>query len=135
MTIAESLKKYKDIEADLLLGAVLKQSKEFLYLHPDKVLTAGQTKKLADMVKKRKAGMPAAYLLGYKYFYGLEFKVNQHVLIPRPESEWLVDETLKIISQKLKRNAKEPLKVLDVGTGSGCLAISIAKNADKKRVK
>lgn len=130
MTIAGALKKYSKIEADLLLGHVLKQSKEFLYMHGAQKLTAAQQKKFEAITTKRKDGVPAAYLLGYKYFYSLKFKVNRSVLIPRPETEWLVDETLKIL--KTKRSGA---KVLDVGTGSGCIAISIAKNADPKKAK
>ncbi len=135
MTIAEALKKYKDVEADLLLGHVLKQSKEFLYLHPAQKLTAPQKANFERITKKRQAGMPAAYLLGYKYFYGLKFKVNRNVLIPRPETEWLVDETLGMIKRRLRTNPTKALRILDVGTGSGCIAISIAKNVDPRKVK
>ncbi|HEX3099537.1 MAG TPA: peptide chain release factor N(5)-glutamine methyltransferase, partial [Patescibacteria group bacterium] len=87
MTIAQALKKYSKIEADLLLGHVLKQPKEFLYLHGEQKLSPAQLRKFEVFAKKRVAGMPVAYLLGYKYFYGLKFKVNRSVLIPRPESE------------------------------------------------
>jgi release factor glutamine methyltransferase len=76
--------------------------------------------------------VPVAYILGYKYFYGLKFKVNRHVLIPRPETEWLVDKTLEIIDQKFKASPTKTLKILDVGTGSGCIPISIAANIAKK---
>lgn len=125
MTIAQALKKYSAIEADLLLGHVLKQSKEFLYLHDDKKLTSVQQNKFLGMTKKRQTGLPVAYLIGYKYFYGLKFKVNKDVLIPRPETEWIVDKTLQIIGKK-------PLSIIDVGTGSGCIAISLAKNSKAK---
>lgn len=70
--------------------------------------------------------MPAAYLLGYRDFYGLRFKVNKATLIPRPESEWLVEQTVRHL---LKTGGQS--KVMDVGTGSGCLAIAIAKHAPK----
>ncbi len=130
MTIAEILKQYNDIEADLLLGAVLNKTKEFLYLHPDKPLTKLQEQKFVAQAKQRRKGMPAAYLLGYKYFYGLKFKVTPDVLIPRPETEWLVEKGLGIIAAKIKRK-KRHIKVLDLATGSGCIAISIAKHAPK----
>jgi release factor glutamine methyltransferase len=121
MTVADILNKYAQIEIDLLLGQVLKKSKEFLYLHPDIKLAPLQQQKLTSLVQKRKKGVPIAYLLGFKYFYGLLFKVTKDVLIPRPESEWLIDESRKIIGRR--RN----MKIIDVGTGSGCLAISLAK--------
>lgn len=129
MTIDQVLKKYSKIEADLLLGHVLKQPKEFLYMHGVQKLSATQLKRFESLVAKRKAGMPVAYLLGYKYFYDLKFKVSRSVLIPRPETEWLVDEATALL--KGKRNAK----ILDVGTGSGCIAISVAKNTNPKKVK
>jgi release factor glutamine methyltransferase len=135
MTIAEALKKYSDIEADLLLGHVLKQSKEFLYLESNTKLTPRQKSTFEALAKKRRSGIPAAYILGYKYFYGLKFKVNHNVLIPRPETEWLVEQSLRMIANKLKVNPHEKLKILDVGTGSGCIAISIAANTDYKNVK
>jgi release factor glutamine methyltransferase len=121
MTIAQALKKYPKIETELLLAHILQKSKEFLYAEPGKNLTPSQQKQFAKLIKKRAAGMPIAYLLGYKYFYGLKFLVNKHVLIPRPESEWLVDRALKL--------AGRDSKILDVGTGSGCIAISISKYA------
>ena len=135
MTISEALKAYKDIEADLLLGFVLKQPKEFLYLNPNKPLTKAQAESYRNMAKKRRQGIPAAYLLGYKDFYGLKFKVNRHVLIPRPETEWLVENALRIIKAKQSKSKTGPLKVLDVGSGSGCIGISIRKNTPSQQVK
>ncbi len=135
MTISEALKKYKDIEADLLLGHVLKKSKEFLYLNSEKKLTETQRKKFILAANYRRHGVPIAYIVGYKYFYGLKFKVSRDVLIPRPETEWLVEKSLRIISAKLKRPHIKKLRVLDLGTGSGCIAISIAKNIKSKYVE
>lgn len=129
MTIRQILQKYKDVEIDLLLVHVLKQPKEFLYLNPQVALTPQQTAKLATLVGRRKNGEPIAYLVGYKYFYGLKFKINKHVLTPRPETEWLVEQALNRIKNKELRikNNKPPFTILDVGTGSGCIAVSIAK--------
>lgn len=135
MTIAQALKKHSQIEADLLLGHVLNKSKEFLYTNPSTKLTVSQTKQFEQMAKKRESGVPAAYLLGYKHFYGLKFKVTKSVLIPRPETEWIVDKTLKLVAQKLYTHPRTTLKILDVGTGSGCIAISIAKTVSSKNVK
>lgn len=122
MTISEALNNYPNIEAELLLGYVLKESKEFLYLNPDQKLTAKQAFRYEDMAAKRIKGIPVAYIVGFKDFYGMKFKVTKDVLIPRPETEWLVEEAIRIVGGK-------SISVLDVGTGSGCIAISIAKNS------
>lgn len=135
MTISEALKKYSGIEADLLLGHVLKQPKEFLHLYPSEKLTSAQIKRYRDLAAKRVKGVPAAYLLGYKHFYGLRFKVNRNVLIPRPETEWLVDQVLLIAAKKAEQNPKKTLRIIDVGTGSGCIAISIAKYLESPKAQ
>lgn len=119
MTLREILKKYSAIEIEILLEHVLKKPKEFLFMHPETKLTAAQLVKLDGYIKRRIKGEPIAYLVGYKYFYGLKFKVTKDTLIPRPETEWLVDQVIKLGAGK---------KILDMGTGSGCIAISIAKN-------
>ncbi len=95
-------------------------------MHPEKKLTALQQKKFTELATERKKGVPIAYLLGYKYFYGLKFKVTPDVLIPRPESEWLVGKVLDLCRTMAKA------KILDVGTGSGAIAVSIAKNSKAK---
>ncbi|HMQ01512.1 MAG TPA: peptide chain release factor N(5)-glutamine methyltransferase [Candidatus Doudnabacteria bacterium] len=129
MTVAQALRNYHDIEIELLLGHALKQSKEFLYLHPNAKLSALQAKRLNSFARRRRAGVPIAYLLGTKNFYGLSFKVNRSTLIPRPETEWLVEHAIKLLAKKIGTP-----QVLDIGTGSGCIAISIAKNYPKAKV-
>lgn len=128
MTIKQVLHQYPEAETELLLGDVLKQPKEFLYLHPGQQLTARQTQRLQKLVTNFRHGVPVAYLLGYKDFYGLRFRVNQATLIPRPESEWLVDRALTILKNKMTP------QIIDLGTGSGCLAISIATKLPKAKV-
>lgn len=139
MTIAEALNKYttKELgsEIELLLGYVLEQSKEFLYLHREQKLTSVQVTKLAELVTLRKQGTPIAYLIGTKYFYGLNFKVNKNVLIPRPESEWIIDETLRILKKSEIVSKRKMFRVLDVGTGSGAIAVSIAYHSDPTKVQ
>jgi release factor glutamine methyltransferase len=125
MTIHEAIKTYPEIETELLLANILGKTKEFLYINPTKKLTESQTKKLLDLIKRRQKNEPIAYILGYKYFYGLKFKVNKHTLIPRPETEWLVDTALEIIKSRKSQNTK--YQILDLGTGSGCIAITITK--------
>ncbi len=93
-------------------------------MHPQKRLSAYQLTRLSALARRRQNGEPMAYLLGYKDFYGLRFKVNKYVLIPRPETEMVVDQ---VKSLKLKVESREPIKILDIGTGSGCIAISLAR--------
>ncbi len=128
MTIREVLKKHRQIdETELFLSHLLKMSKAQLIANSTKALTKPQIHKLEQMLKLFNKGMPAAYILGYKYFYGLKFKVNRSVLIPRPESEWLVDKTLSSINTLLTKNSNKPINILEIGTGSGCIAIALAK--------
>lgn len=95
-------------------------------MHPKLQLSQNQLAGLRRMVQRRQKGEPVAYILGYKDFCGLRFKVNKYVLIPRPETEWLVEHVAKKAENlsKLKIAGKE-LKILDVGTGSGCIIISL----------
>jgi release factor glutamine methyltransferase len=106
MTIHEAIKTYPEIETELLLANILGKTKEFLYINPTKKLTESQTKKLLGLIKRRQKNEPIAYILGYKYFYGLKFKVNKHTLIPRPETEWLVDTALEIIKSRKSQTTK-----------------------------
>ena|SRR5258708_975739 len=124
MTIKEVLKKYSSTEVELLLSHVLGKSKEFLYMNPESKLATKQLSDLTGLIKRRQKGEPIAYILGYKDFCGLRFKVNRSVLIPRPETEWIVEH---IGSSFLGQETARATKILDVGTGSGNIAISLAK--------
>jgi len=107
-----------------LLSISLSRSIEYIYKNPEKKLSANNARAFLGLVKKRSANWPLAYLQGYKEFYGLKFLVNKHTLVPRPESELLVEETLNYLK---KSQLKNPI-IIDMGTGSGCLILSIAKN-------
>lgn len=128
MTIRDTLKKNPKIEADLLLAHVLKKPGEFLYLNPEKNLNAAQARRFAALANRRQKGEPVAYLVGYKDFYGLSFTVNRRVLIPRPETEWLVERGAELAAELKKiKGLRAPVRILDLGTGSGCIIISLAK--------
>lgn len=131
MTIQQVLQKYGDVEIDLLLAHVLTQPKEFLYLNPQVSLTRQQNSKLVNLVGRRRNAEPIAYLIGYKYFYGMQFKVNKHVLTPRPETEWLVERVRALVDSEewtVDSKKKPKIQILDVGTGSGCIAVSLARS-------
>ena len=118
------------LDAQVLLAHVLKQSRSWLFAHHEFELSNEDCRRYADMITRRRRREPVAYLLGRKEFYGLEFAVDQRVLIPRPETELLVDLVLAQISDRRGR----PVVVADVGTGSGAIAITVAVHAPEAKV-
>ncbi|TDE29869.1 peptide chain release factor N(5)-glutamine methyltransferase [Flavobacterium ranwuense] len=102
-----------------------------LALHPDLVFSEAEIVVWNSISEQLKQEIPVQYLLGKTSFYGLDFEVNENVLIPRPETEELVEWILE--SQKSKAESQK-VKILDIGTGSGCIAISLAKNLPNARV-
>jgi release factor glutamine methyltransferase len=114
------------LDSALLMGHVLGVSKTRLYAHPDHKMTAGEIAAFEALVGRRMRREPIAYLIGYRSFYGLDVTVDPRVLIPRPETEMLVERALVWI-QTLARGGRTP-KVADVGTGSGAIAVALAVN-------
>ena len=110
-------------EAELLFTEVLNCDRASLYL--DKDLSFGKDKSLfvSSVLKRRMSGEPIQYILGKAEFMGLTFKVDERVLIPRPETEILVETVLSLIADRGSCKSK----ILDIGTGSGCIAVSLAK--------
>lgn len=107
------------LDADLLLAHVLGVSKEMLYAHPDTEMSHGAMRRYRDLIARRAKGEPVAYLRGFKEFYGLRLAVDRRVLIPRPETETLVDAAREVI-------AGRDVVVADIGTGSGAVAVALA---------
>lgn len=116
------------IDARTLLRAALGVSDAHLIAHPGESLTDGQRERYLAWVERRRAGEPVAYLTGEREFYSLAFKVTPAVLIPRPETEILVEATLERVP------AQGPCRVLELATGSGCVAVSIALHRPRARV-
>lgn len=116
------------IEARVLLREVLKQSDAYLLAHGDDVLTPAQSQQYAALIARRVAGEPIAYITGRREFYGREFAVTPAVLIPRPETELLVELAL----QRLPAGAT--FHVLDLGAGSGCIGVTIAAERPQAQV-
>lgn len=126
MNIKQSLQLKSQIpysDKQLVLSFVLKKDKTYSWSHGEQELGTKQLSQYKKYLNQLELGTPVAQIIGEKEFYGLKFKVNKNVLIPRPETELLVDEALKII----KDNSKINFKLVDVGTGSGCIAITLAK--------
>jgi len=118
------------LDAQVLLAHVLNQNRSWLFAHHEFELSDEDCRRYADLITRRRRREPVAYLLGRKEFYGLEFAVDQRVLIPRPETELLVDLVLAQISDRGGR----PVVVADVGTGSGAIAITVAVHAPEAKV-
>ena len=108
------------IDALYMLQMACKIDRNFYYLHEEDELTAEQQSEYESTVHKRAEHVPLQYIIGEQEFMGLKFKVNSNVLIPRQDTETLVEEALRI--------AKPGMRVLDLCTGSGCIIISLAKN-------
>ena len=117
------------LDAEVLLRTVLGRSRAVLVAHPEAPLAPQQWQRLAGLLERRAAGEPVAYLTGSKEFMGLEFGVSPAVLIPRPDTECLVERSLAVLSADGRRRV-----VADVGTGSGAIAVSLAVQRPTLRV-
>jgi len=115
------------LDADVLLSFALGVSKEALLAHPERTISTDEAERFDGLLARRHEGEPVAYLRGWKEFFGLRFRVDPRVLIPRPETETLVHEALRAI-------AGRAAVVVDVGTGSGAIACAIAVHERRVRV-
>jgi release factor glutamine methyltransferase len=115
-------------EVDLLLIHASNVTSVHVIAHSEMCPDPGAYSVYADWLGRRLRGEPVAYLLGFREFYGLNFKVSPAVLIPRPETELLVELALKRIAQD------QPVSVLELGTGSGCIAVTLAKLRPRARI-
>ncbi len=111
------------LDATLLMAATLGYPKEYVYAHPEYRPTLRQLVHFKKTIWQRSRGKPLAYLLGRQEFYGRNFLVNKNVLIPRPETEILVETALAAI--KNNPTTQQPTVLIDVGTGSGCIPLTI----------
>ena len=115
------------LDSEIILSNILKINRNKLLLNLDKTIRNSEITKFNNLIDRRKKREPVAYILGNKNFWKSNFKVNKDVLIPRPETEHLVEEVLNIIPKNASFN------VLDIGTGSGCIIISIILERKKSR--
>ena len=114
------------LDAQVLLSHTLHVDRSFLYAYPGHVLTTEQEQQYQSLIERRSQGEPVAYLTGHKEFYGLDFLVDKRVLIPRPETELLVEAALNVCEQMFDAGFT-PI-VADIGTGSGAIPVSLAVN-------
>jgi release factor glutamine methyltransferase len=116
------------LDAEVLLSACLRKDRTRFHIDREQPLTEKDHREFRRLIERRRHGEPIAYIVGRKEFWSLPFEVNSHVLIPRPETEILVEEVLKVCSGLKARN----LRILEIGTGSGAISVSLAhelKNA------
>ncbi len=127
MTIIASLLRAADLpdsptarlDAELLLAAALGKSRSFLHTWPERIVPSDAALTFADYLQRRRGGEPVAYILGQQGFWKLDLEVAPHTLIPRPDTELLVETALELLPST-------PVKVLDLGTGSGAIALALA---------
>ncbi|MBI2989930.1 MAG: peptide chain release factor N(5)-glutamine methyltransferase [Candidatus Magasanikbacteria bacterium] len=119
------------LDAELILAHSLGKTREWIIAHPEHAPPLLERWRFKRNVSKRMHGLPLAYITGYKTFFGLNFVVNKYTLIPRPETELLVEETLNIIKTESKNIPKKNTLLIDIGTGSGCIPISILESISK----
>lgn len=126
---------YDSGEAESFFYLILEENHQLkridLALNPDLIFSKDEIQLWNSILKQLQQEIPIQYLLGKTIFYGLEFQVNENVLIPRPETEELVEWIIESQKSKVK---SQKVKILDIGTGSGCIAISLAKNIPNAEV-
>ncbi len=133
------------LAAELLLMRVLDCERAWLYAHPEHPMEASTLERYFELVARRSAGVPTQYLTGRQEFWGLEFEVTPDVLIPRPETEHVVEVALERLGRESlggslgqralgRRTHGTPLRIADVGTGSGCLAVALAHELPEVQV-
>lgn len=111
------------LNAELLLMFVLDCDRAYLFAHPERLLTADEGARYDEVTRERARGCPTQYITGHQEFWGLDLLVSPAVLIPRPETEHVVETVLNLVKQ---RDPRERLRIVDVGTGSGCIALALA---------
>lgn len=124
------------LDAELLLGHVLDAERTTVLAHPEVAVGADRRVAYAALIERRSAGEPVAYIRGVKEFYGLAFAVDPRAMIPRPETERLVETALdhvrKLVTTAPRAPAARPLRIWDVGTGSGAIAVALAVESGRR---
>lgn len=120
--------------AELLLSFVTGRDRAYLLSHGEEEVPEAVLDRFLDLFDRMIRGEPVAYILGNKEFFGLDFSVDRRVLIPRPETEHLVEKILDYVRSSSKGGDGRQVRILDVGTGSGCIAISVAKHLPSSEV-
>ncbi|MDD5040759.1 MAG: peptide chain release factor N(5)-glutamine methyltransferase [Patescibacteria group bacterium] len=115
------------LDAEVILSFLLHKPRGYLLAYPERKLTPNQASVFKKLIRRRLRGVPVAYLTGHREFYGLDFLVTNATLIPRPETETAVEESIRIGRAMAKAAPDKKTAIADIGTGSGCIAITLAK--------
>jgi release factor glutamine methyltransferase len=129
------------MNAELLLMFTLGRDRAYLYGHPEHALTVEEQARYDDSLAQRRRGIPAQYITGHQEFWGMDFIVSPAVLIPRPETEHVIEAVLACVgraftsSDETRARAPAPhVRIVDVGTGSGCIALALAKELPQAEI-
>jgi release factor glutamine methyltransferase len=120
------------LNAEILLMFTLNCDRAYLHAHPERELTNDESARYNAALAERTRGVPAQYITGHQEFWGMDFLVTPAVLIPRPETEHLIETALTCVERALL--PANPLRILDVGTGSGCIALALAKELPQAEI-
>jgi len=122
------------MNAELLLMFTLECDRAYLHAHPERDLNAAEQGRYEEALAERARGVPAQYITGHQEFWGMDLIVTPAVLIPRPETEHLVETVLRLASAGEGGRPTSTLRMVDVGTGSGCIALALAKELPRAEI-
>ncbi len=117
----------KELDVSVLLQHILKRDKTYILFHKDYSLSDAEEKVFVESLEKRNTGLPVAYITGHKEFFGYDFTVTPDVLIPKPDTELLVEKTIEALEEKAAVHGDRIFTVCDMCTGSGCVGLSVFK--------
>lgn len=122
------------LAAELLLMHATGSDRAWIYAHPEAELNENAARTFFELIARRASGVPTQYLTGKQEFWGMECEVTPAVLIPRPETEHVIEVALQRLDERSGANRGESLRIADVGTGSGCIAIALAKELPNAQI-
>jgi release factor glutamine methyltransferase len=122
------------MNAELLLMFTLECDRAYLHAHPERELTAGEQERFEQALAQRARGVPAQYITGHQEFWGMDFIVTPAVLIPRPETEHVIETVMQLEPAGGGVRPSRALRIVDAGTGSGCIALALAKELPQAEI-